>query len=219
MIDIKNFKLNYLYKKSLLSEKQSKKIVFTLTDDDDKDDFKSFGILSDIESSIVDFVKNGQHLYIHSEKCGNGKTSWAIRMVQAYFDKIWNSTELKCRALFINVPRYMLAIKDNIDEKSEYVSYIKKNVFSSDIVIWDEIGTKSLTVFEQENIMSLINARIDAGKSNIYTSNLTDEELLKAVGKRLHSRISLTSKNIELKGKDKRGLQKWILLKESTSCR
>jgi DNA replication protein DnaC len=207
MIDIKNFKLNYLYKKSLLSEKQSKKIVFTLTDDDDKDDFKSFGILSDIESSIVDFVKNGQHLYIHSEKCGNGKTSWAIRMVQAYFDKIWNSTELKCRALFINVPRYMLAIKDNIDEKSEYVSYIKKNVFSSDIVIWDEIGTKSLTVFEQENIMSLINARIDAGKSNIYTSNLTDEELLKAVGKRLHSRISLTSKNIELKGKDKRGLQ------------
>ena len=219
MIDIKNFKLNYLYKKSLLSEKQSKKIVFTLTDDDDKDDFKSFGILSDIESSIVDFVKNGQHLYIHSEKCGNGKTSWAIRMVQAYFDRIWNSTELKCRALFINVPRYMLAIKDNIDEKSEYVSYIKKNVFSSDIVIWDEIGTKSLTVFEQENIMSLINARIDAGKSNIYTSNLTDEELLKAVGKRLHSRISLTSKNIELKGKDKRGLQKWILLKESTSCR
>ena len=207
MIDIKNFKLNYLYKKSLLSEKQSKKIVFTLTDDDDKDDFKSFGILSDIESSIVDFVKNGQHLYIHSEKCGNGKTSWAIRMVQAYFDKIWNSTELKCRALFINVPRYMLAINDNIDEKSEYVSYIKKNVFSSDIVIWDEIGTKSLTVFEQENIMSLINARIDAGKSNIYTSNLTDEELLKAVGKRLHSRISLTSKNIELKGKDKRGLQ------------
>jgi DNA replication protein DnaC len=207
MIDIKNFKLNYLYKKSLLSEKQSKKIVFTLTDDDDKDDFKSFGILSDIESSIVDFVKNGQHLYIHSEKCGNGKTSWAIRMVQAYFDKIWNSTELKCRALFINVPRYMLAIKDNIDEKSEYVSYIKKNVFNADIVIWDEIGTKSLTVFEQENIMSLINARIDAGKSNIYTSNLTDEELLKAVGKRLHSRISLTSKNIELKGKDKRGLQ------------
>jgi DNA replication protein DnaC len=102
----------------------------------------------------------------------------------------------------------MLAIKDNIDEKSEYVSYIKKNVFNADIVIWDEIGTKSLTVFEQENIMSLINARIDAGKSNIYTSNLTDEELLKAVGKRLHSRISLTSKNIELKGKDKRGLQK-----------
>jgi len=206
MIDIKSFKLNYLYKKSLLSEKQSKKIVFTLTDDD-KEDFKSFGILSDIEFSIVDFVKNGEHLYIHSEKCGNGKTSWAIRMVQAYFDKIWNSTELKCRALFINVPRYMLAIKDNIDEKSEYVSYIKKNVFNADIVIWDEIGTKSLTVFEQENIMSLINARIDAGKSNIYTSNLTDEELLKAVGKRLHSRISLTSKNIELKGKDKRGLQ------------
>lgn len=205
MTDIKQFKLSYLYKKALLSEKQSKRIVLLI--DDDEIDKKSFESLSKLENSIVDFVKAGNHLYIHSEICGNGKTSWAIRMVQAYFEKIWSNTELKCRALYISVPRYMIAIKDNIDEKSEYVGHIKKNVLSADIVIWDEIGTKSLTVFEQENIMSLINARIDAGKSNIYTSNLTDKELLGAVGKRLHSRISLTSHSIELKGKDKRGLK------------
>lgn len=205
MTDVKQFKLNYLYKKALLSEKQSKRIALVI--DGDESDKGSFEFLSKIENSIVDFVKDGNHLYIHSEICGNGKTSWAIRMVQAYFEKIWSKTELKCRALYISVPRYMLAIKDNISEKSEYVEHIKKNVLSADIVIWDEVGTKGLTQFEHENIMSLINARIEAGKSNIYTSNLTDKELLNAVGKRLHSRISLTSHNIELKGKDKRGLR------------
>jgi DNA replication protein DnaC len=205
MINIKQFKLNYLYKKSLLTEKQSKRIDLIL--DSDEIDRKQFEFLSGIENSISDFVKNGKHLYIHSKVCGNGKTSWAIRMVQSYFDKIVESTELKCRALFISVPRYMLAIKDNIDEKSTYVEHIKKNVLNADIVIWDEVGTKGLTTFEHENIMSLISARIENGKTNIYTSNLTDRELLDAVGKRLHSRISLTSYSVELKGKDKRGLK------------
>lgn len=202
MTDIKQFKLDYLYKKALLSEKQRKRIDLIL--DEDNSDLKAFEELKSIEEAIVDFVKDGNHLYIHSTTCGNGKTSWAIRMVQTYFDKIWLKTELKCRALYINVPRYMLAIKDNIDEKNEYVSYIKKNVLAADIVIWDEVGTKWLTSFEHENVMSLISARIDSGKTNIYTSNLTDDELEKAVGKRLHSRISKNSHNIELKGQDKR---------------
>jgi DNA replication protein DnaC len=202
MTDIKQFKLDYLYKKALLSDKQKKRIDLRL--DSDSSDKAEFAELKLIEESIVDFVNGGHHLYIHSTICGNGKTSWSIRMVQAYFDKIWLKTELKCRALFISVPRYMLAIKDNIDEKNEYVSYIKKNVLTADIVIWDEVGTKGMTEFERENIFSLINARIDAGKTNIYTSNLTDDELLRAVGKRLHSRISKTSHSIELKGQDKR---------------
>jgi DNA replication protein DnaC len=205
MTDIKKVKLDYLYKKALLSEKQSKRIDLALDEDDT--DLKEYELLKSIENSVLDFVKEGKNLYIHSTNCGNGKTSWAIRMVQSYFDKIWFKTELKCRALFISVPRYMLAIKDNISEKSDYVEYIKKNVLNADIVIWDEVGTKGLTQFEHENIMSLINARIDAGKTNIYTSNLTDKQLLESVGKRLHSRISLTSYSVELKGMDKRGLK------------
>jgi DNA replication protein DnaC len=205
MVDIKQFKLDYLYKKALLSEKQRKRIEL-VTDVDDTD-VKEYGFLKGIENSIIDFVKGGENLYIHSSTCGNGKTSWAIRMVQSYFEQIWSKTELKCRALYISVPRYMIAIKDNISEKSEYIEHIKKNILIADIVIWDEVGTKGLTQFEHENIMSLINARIDSGKSNIYTSNLTDRELLEAVGKRLHSRISLTSHSVELKGKDKRGLK------------
>lgn len=205
MVDIKEFKLNYLYDKALMSQSQRKRIELRI--DDDGTDLEQFRFLKEVEKSIVDFVRDGKHIYIHSLGCGNGKTSWALRMIQAYFETIWLKSELRCRALFINVPRYLLAIKDNISEKSEYVSYIKSNVLDADIVVWDEVGSKGLTQFEHENILSLINARIDMGKSNIYTSNLTDDELHVALGDRLYSRIVNMSHNIEFKGADKRGLK------------
>lgn len=198
------FKLNYLYEKALIPLNLRERI--SLRVDIDGTDLEEFKKLKDIENNIVDYVSKGINLYIHSEKCGNGKTSWALRLVQAYFNKIWVKSNLECKALFINVPRYLLALKDNISEKNDYVQHIKDNVLSADIVIWDEVGSKGLTSFEHENILSLINARISAGKSNIYTSNLTAEELHLSVGDRLYSRIVNMSMNIKFNGLDKRGL-------------
>ena len=106
--------------------------------------------------------------------------------------------------LFINVPRYLLAIKENISEKSDYVAHIKANVLNADLVIWDEVGSKGLTQFEHESILSLINSRVCENKANIYTSNLTTDELHDAVGDRLYSRIVVMSEDIELRGLDKR---------------
>lgn len=127
-------------------------------------------------------------------------------MIEAYFNEIWPNAALKCKALFINVPRFLLALKDNISEHSDYINHIKANVLNADIVIWDEVGVKSLTVFEHENLLNLINTRLDENKSNIYTSNLNPDELREKVGDRLYSRIVNNSINIELFGQDKRGL-------------
>ena len=85
--------------------------------------------------------------------------------------------------------------------------HIKENVLTADLVIWDEIGTKEFTQFEHENILNLINARIDAGKSNIYTSNLSVDELRDAVGDRLYSRIILCSNDVPFVGLDKRAIK------------
>ena len=52
----------------------------------------------------------------------------------------------------------------------------------------------------------MIDSRISAGKSNIFTSNLNDEELHKSLGDRLASRICNLGYNIELYGSDKRGI-------------
>lgn len=201
---LRRFKLNYLYDEAMISQKQRQRVEFVL--DKDNSDAENFEYLSQIEKNILGFVNQGGNLYISSSITGNGKTSWALRLVQAYFNAIWLKCPLECKALFINVPRYLLAIKDNISEKSEYVQHIKENVLDADIVVWDEVGTKGLTQFEHENILNIINARIDAGKANIYTSNLNDDELHDAVGDRLYSRIALMSDNVVLEGADKRAL-------------
>lgn len=196
---IKRIKLNYLYEQAMISEKQRIKFKFSISN---KEDLETFKYLNNIAKNIKEFVSIGGNLYIHSKQTGNGKTSTALRLVQVYFDKIWYETTLECRALFINVPRYLLEVKNNISEKSTYIQQIRENVLNADIVIWDDIGTKGLTQFEHENVLSMINARLDAGKANIYTSNLSKEELHNSVGDRLYSRVYQLSEDVELFGDD-----------------
>lgn len=202
---IKLFKLDYLYNESLLTDLQRKYLALRIdADGTDRDEFLR---LKNIESNIEDFIKNGESLYIYSSNCGNGKTAWSIRLIQSYFNNIWHKCDLNCKALFINVPRFLLALKDSISNENPYVEHIRKNVLSADIVVWDEIGTKAVTQFEHEHLLSLINARIDSNKSQIFTSNLEPEELREAVGERLYSRVVNLSNIIQLKGSDKRGLR------------
>lgn len=202
---IKLFKLNYLYDESLLSTSQRK---FTpLRIDADGTDKDAFIKLKWIEDNIEKFVSGGENLYLHSHICGNGKTEWSVRMIQSYFNSVWYKCELGCKALFINVPRFLLALKDNISSKNSYVEHIKENILNADIVVWDEVGIKDVTTFEHENLLNMINTRIDYGKSNVYTSNLSPDELRNCLGERLYSRIVNLSTDIELFGSDKRGVK------------
>ena len=201
----KLFKMNFLFDEAQLTDKQ--RLHTGLYYDEDGTDKDKFQQLKEIETNIEKFVSDGNNLYIHSSITGNGKTLWAIRMLQSYFGKIWHKTDFECRGLFINVPRFFLALKDNIANKSEYVNHIKENIEKADIIVWDEVGTKQLTSFEHENLLSYINLRVDSGKSNIYTSNLSSGELRNLVGDRLYSRIANLSVDIELRGQDKRGLK------------
>lgn len=196
------FKLNYLYDQAGVLVKARKKIA--LYPDNDGTDLEEFKQLSVIQNNILDFVSEGRQLYLHSSQCGNGKTAWSLRLMQTYFNKIWLKTRLTCRGLFISVPQYLIGLKDNITTKSEYIQHIKENILEADLVIWDDIATKVSTPFEAENLFAVIDARINAGKANIFTSNLDSSELQKALGDRLASRICNLDYNIELKGGDKR---------------
>lgn len=196
------YKLDYLYDQAGIPLKLRKKLA--LHPDGDGTDLKEFEILKRIQDNIVEFIEAGHNLNIHSVQPGNGKTSWAIKLVQTYFNKIWLKTEMKCRALFINVPYLLLALKENISNKSSYIQHIKDNIYNCDLVIWDDIGTKSITTYESENLFSMIDARLNQGKSNIFTSNLTNDELHQVLGDRLSSRICNLSFDIELRGGDKR---------------
>lgn len=203
--DLKTYKMNYFFDNANLSIAQRKDIELTL---DDETDLEEFNKLQNIQKNISSFVNSGDNLYIYSQSCGNGKTSWSVKILKSYIETVWKKYATdKCPALLINVPRYLLSIKDNISEKNDYVAHIKNNVLQADLVVWDEVGTKGLTSFEHENVISIIDARLNMNKSNIYTSNLSKDELHRSVGDRLFSRIYNNSELIQLNGVDKRGMR------------
>ena len=201
---VRNFKLNELFKAARVPESKRRRMNFVL--DRERWDAEAFKILSNMTKDAKSFVENGHNLYIHSTICGNGKTSWAYRMIQEYFESIWQTTDLKCRALFVHVPTFLQAMKDNISEKNEYVTYIKKHISNCDLVVFDDIATKSITQWESDILLSIIDTRVSNCKSCVYTSNLDNNELHLILGDRLYSRIVNGSYNITLVGGDKRGL-------------
>jgi DNA replication protein DnaC len=202
---LRKYKMDSLYSAALMTESQKKHI--TLRVDEDGTDLEQFKQLASIEQNILTFVNDGRNLYLHSANCGNGKSSWSLRLAEAYFNKIWVRTEVKCRVLFISVPRFLLALKDAISSKNAYVDYIKDNVLEADLVIWDDIAAKMGSEFELTHLLNIIDNRLALGKSNIYTSNLNRQQLYTALGERLTSRIANMSIDIELFGSDKRVLK------------
>ena len=202
---LRKYKMDTLYSAALMTESQKQHVVLKI--DPDGTDLEQFQKLAAIEQDIVKFISEGKNLYLHSANCGNGKSSWSIRLVEAYFNKIWARADGKCRVLFISVPRFLLALKDNITTRSSYVDYIKDNVLEADLVIWDDIAAKMGSEFELTHLLNIIDNRLALGKSNIYTSNLNRQQLYTALGERLTSRIANMSTDIELFGADKRFLK------------
>lgn len=170
----------------------------------DNCDYNSYLELNDIKEDIVQFVENGENLYLTSENTGNGKTTWAIKIMMKYFDKIWAGNGLKARGLFLHVPTLLLQLKNfqnPLDE--EY----KKLLMQADLVIWDEIASTSISNYDYSNLLMFLENRLMNNKSNIFTSNtVSKENLEEVIGAKLASRIWNTSQIIILRGKDKRGI-------------
>lgn len=201
---MRKYRLDCLYDNSLLTDTQ--RVVGTLYPDEDGTDYREFEKLAKIEKNMSKFVETGANLYLHSYNCGNGKTSWSIRLLEAYFNQIWYKSNFGCQGIFVSVPRYLLALKENIAGHNEYADFINERILDADLVIWDDIATKMGSEFELNHLLNIINTRMNNGKSNIFTSNLGNKELTNALGERLASRICNKSIDIELRGGDKRYL-------------
>lgn len=181
---------------------ENKQVTIRLTPD--SCDRSAYNELANIKRNIYDFVSNGRSLYLCGHTAGNGKTSWAIKLLQSYLLQIYDVKSCEDRpALFISVANLLIALKDfNNPLSKEYLQAIK----DADLVVWDDIAITGLSQYDYLQLYSFIDTRIFNGKSNIYTSNrINDKELQDYVGDRLTSRIlSKDTTVIELKGRDNR---------------
>lgn len=166
-------------------------------------DLENFRFLKDYKNSIQDHVHNGDNLYIYSETTGNGKTSWAVKILLKYFDEIWAGNGFKPRGIFIHVPTFLSELKD-FSSKNEELEYTKKILKSLDLVVWDDIASTELSAYDHTQLLTYIDARVLSKKSNIFTGNFDRTGMEKAIGQRLTSRIWNTSTQIKFVGGDKR---------------
>jgi len=183
------------------------KLKYPVTLKPDNVDYDAYIRLRDIKNNIKEFVTNGNNLLIYSKNTGNGKTEWCKKLLLSWFDSIWPFTEFECRGLFVSLPKFIGAMKENISKPNEYYQFVNENIVNADVVVWDEMNYKDYSSFELDYLLSVIGQRIAIGKSNIFTSNYDLPQISERLGSRLSSRIIGCSEAIEFKGTDKRGME------------
>lgn len=183
-----------------LPDKLQKPIEMYITDGN-KCDKAAYKRLAGIRKDIVNYIGAGNNLYICG-KSGNGKTSWAIKLLHSYLHHKAPGNYERLQGVFISVADLLLRLKDfNNPISKEF----KDNLETAPMVVWDDICITGISQYDYTQIYTLINNRVLAGRSNIFTSNVIDRGMLDEVfGERLTSRIYDLSEIIELKGKDMR---------------
>ena len=191
-----------LFKRSRLPEARWKQFPLIAYDED----LETYKRLATIKDSIESFVRHGKNIYIFSAIPGNGKTSWAIRLMSAYFDQIWDYGAFECRGIYLNVTSFLQQAKDNISNPTQEYQELLKDLVECDLVIWDDIGIDKTTDYEYKLLFNLIDQRVLACKSNIYTTNVSDKNCSSVLGARLASRMLGNCEIFEFVDEDKRGL-------------
>ena len=200
---IRYMEMDFLMQNSGIPRNKQYSVLLTPS----KQDVQAFVTLKEIKDDIIAFVENGESVYIYSHNFGNGKTTWAIKLMQKYFDKVWAGNGFRCRGIFIHVPTFLTKIKEGISRKDEDFETLKSRLMTVDLVIWDDIAATKLGDFDHANLLTYIDQRKLNQLSNIYTGNLDQDELQEALGNRLASRVWNDSTPIKFVGADRRGIR------------
>ena len=162
-----------------------------------KKDASVFKRLGEIKTNIREFVEAGKNLYIFSENYGNGKTTWALRILFTYFHSWWLTNCLTCRGVLVNVPEILFRFKTEKYEDS-FKQYVR-DIETCDLVVWDDISDVDLLDGDVCDFLTmLINKRTQSFKSNIYTSHLTKEDLMGELPPQIAHRIFTRCELIEI---------------------
>lgn len=172
----------------------------------DPQDYPAFVMLDEYRENVVERVQEGKGLYIWGKSTGSGKTSWACKIMGYYFRKVAFGSMLENEGLYIFLPTFLEDLRksyDGLDPDFEQILDMLKNC---KLLIIDDIGAERVTAWVRERLVSIINTRVGAGLSTIYTSNLSPEELKEELGDRISSRVLGSSEIVEITGADRRGL-------------
>lgn len=200
---IRYYKIKKLMNVAMIPSKLQKK--HEIVTDGCEIDLEKYRELARISKNIDKFVENGNNCYIYSKHNGNGKTTWGVKLLQAYINLIWLESNFTAECAYINLTSYIGMISDKVGKNEDY-DELKKIVTSAKLIIFDNMPIAPITDYQITNLLTQIDIRMSNGLSNIYTGTLNKREITTRMGVDLASRIYNGSKVIEfLSNKDWRG--------------
>ena len=171
-----------------------------------KVDAQAIDDILDIKNNLANFVNEGKNILLQSSKCGNGKTSWGIRLLQKQIELNYKGSFGSWPpAFFVYTPGLLLDARKSISSKNSDFNTTQMIIENSPLVMFDDIGCIPLKDYDLLILSTLIEGRLLKGLSSIFTTNLQGEALKEVLGERLYDRISRLSQVITLKAESLRG--------------
>ena len=197
-------KLNELFEKSGLPKKYFEPQVLV----EREADKECWEWLEDVRANIVEEVRNGLSIVIASTTVGNGKTSWAVRLLQRYLAETALDGRIVEKGMFVVSAQLLTEFGDYnyFQTMQEFLERFER-LKTCELLVIDEIGGGSLNRASYPYLYDLVNYRVDNNLSTIYTTNYTDDEIIELLGQRLYSRIYDTSVVLEFEASNVRGLE------------
>lgn len=174
-----------------------------------KSDREAFLELNEIKQNSKQFVDKGDNLIICSNSVGNGKTSWATKIMKSYISSVKSYSFVKnTPALYINVASFLSEKKQAISDKTllNHIMDLEAKLLTAKLVIFDDLCVRGDTSqYDLSQLYYWIDYRSSNKLSCIYTTNLLQHQLEHALDARLYSRVVNYSKIVTFEDGDHRG--------------
>ena len=141
-------------------------------------------------------LDGGRGLWIAGD-VGTGKTTLAMLVSKAALDA--------GRSVAIySLPRLLNLLRESMDSEQGMLDFMDR-LTAVDLLHLDDLGAENQTDWVLEQLYSMVNARYEAQRAIVATSNLMPDELTERLGPRTVSRlVEICGDLIPLFGEDKR---------------
>lgn len=190
--------ITLLYEQSGIQEMISRENFDTLsTSYYEGEDLQRFENAALISHKFVDnFKKSYQNLLFYGT-VGTGKSFLSGCIARELLSQGLSVIYFSSGGLFENLARYSFDVK-----AKEALYNFCKDIYNSDLVIIDDLGTEVTNSFVTSQLFSLLNERHLRQKATIISTNLNLEELRDRYSDRIFSRITSNYSLCKLTGPD-----------------
>jgi DNA replication protein DnaC len=147
-------------------------------------------------ASVQDNLDRGKGLWILGD-VGTGKTTLAMLVSKA-------ALQAGRSVAIYSLPRLLNLLRESIDSPGGLLDLLDR-LTTVDLLHIDDLGAENRTDWVLEQLYSIVNARYEAQRAMILTTNLKYEELIAQLGERTVSRlVEICGELIPLYGEDRR---------------